>query len=59
MAQFLTESALIWKVAGTRQVEPVFDERLDEADALRLAADHGAVRGGCVEPDRLDVPTVA
>src|SRR5437764_8368776 len=24
--------------------------------ALRLAADHGAARGGCVEPDRLDVP---
>src|SRR5205814_6273304 len=24
--------------------------------ALWFAADHGAVRGGCVEPDRLDVP---
>ena len=24
--------------------------------ALWFAADHGADRGGCVEPDRLDVP---
>lgn len=31
-------------------------EILQQLCALRLAADHGAVRGGCVEPDRLDVP---
>src|SRR5207247_11276717 len=34
---------------------PGFDW-LVPACALWFAADHGAVRGGCVEPGRLDVP---